>query len=469
MTRSFFSNVFPEKETVELIHEKSLYFLKNKGILFDNEEAVSILKKAGCKTDGKIVFFDEDLVDRCVKLVPKTFDMYSRGMKFTTGIGQDVMFQSSLGPANVLDNGVYRKATREDYINFMKIHQDSDIMHLIDADLIVPSDLPTDLLMTWSTLANLKYSNKLIGGHNGSKERCEKFISLVQDFNDDHEHCQTITLATNSAPFAWNKEMCDTIMTYARMGQAIVITGVGLAGLTSPPTLASTTIQNNTELLAGLVLSQLVKPGTPIIYQLSSLMCDLRYSLCVCGGPETAMSFTAMRQMADFYDLPCRANGCLADTKDDDYQSGAESMLVMLSSLMAEPHQIYMLGGILDSYGGMGYEKYMLDEQTAKLAMHFLEGMTFDDDSMMMDKLEKVEHKTNFIARTHKLYKRDFFTPLLYNRMSYSNWKIEGSPSVQSRARKAWQKRVDNYELPDKLSGFQEKLIKDNIPEEFSF
>lgn len=469
MTRNFYSNLFTRKEDIELIHDKSLYLLANKGILFDNEEARDILAKAGCKVDGKIVYIDRDLVEKCVALVPKTFDMYSRGMKFTTGVGQEMMVQSSLGPVNVLDNGEYRKANAEDYINFIKIHQDSDIMHLIDADIVVPNDIPTKIHTEWTTLANLKYSDKLIGGHNGTKERCEKFIKLVQDFNDDHEHCQTITLATNSAPFAWNKEMCDTIITYARMGQALVITGVGLAGMTSPPTLASTTVQNNTELLAGLVLSQLVQPGAPVIYQLSSLECDLRYSLCVCGGPETFQSFCTMRELADFYGLPCRANGCLADAKQDDYQSGAESMLICLSGYMVEPEQLYMLGGILDSYGALGYEKYMLDEQTARIVKHLLKGTTINDQTLMMDKMEKVEHKTNYIARTNKLYKADFFLPPLYNRQSIGNWEAAGSPTVQELARKAWQDRVANYELPTKLEAFQEKIIKDLIPEEFMF
>lgn len=469
MTRKFYSNMFTKAADVELIHDKSLYLLKNKGVLFDNEEAIEILKKNGCRVDGKIVYIERDLVEKCIATVPKTFDMYSRGMKFTTGIGEQLMIQSSLGPVNVLDNGVYRPGTSEDYINFIKLHQDSDIMHLIDADIVIPNDVPIKIHLDWTTLANLKYSNKLIGGHNGSKSRCERFIKLVQDFNDDHEHCQTITLATNSAPFAWNKEMCDTIMTYAEMGQALVITGVGLAGMTSPPTLASTTVQNNTELLAGLVLAQLVKPGAPVIYQLSSLECDLRYSLCVCGGAETAQSFCTMRELADFYGLPCRANGCLSDAKADDYQSGMESFMIAMVGFMCEPEQIYMLGGILDSYGALGYEKFMLDEQTARIIMHLQKGTTINDNTLMMDKMEKVEHKSNYIARTNKLYKADYFMPMLSNRQSIGNWRAAGSPSVEGLAQAAWKKRVAEYQLPTKLEAFQEKMIKDVIPENFMF
>ncbi|MEG0075722.1 MAG: trimethylamine methyltransferase family protein [Eubacterium sp.] len=469
MERKFYSSLFTGKEDVEAIHEKSIYLLENKGILFDCEEARDIFAKNGCRVDGKIVYITEELVNKAIAAVPKTFDMYSRGMKFTTGIGQETMVQSSLGPVNVLDAGVYRKANDVDFINFVKMHQDSDIMHLIDCDLVVPNNVPTKNHLDWTTLATLKYSDKLVGGHNGPKARCEKFIKLVQDFNDDHEHCQTITLATNSAPFAWNKEMCETIITYAEMGQSLVITGVGLAGMTSPPALAATTIQNNTELLAGLTLAELIKPGTPVIYQLSSLECDLRYSLCVCGGAETSQSFFTMRELASYYNLPCRSNGCLSDAKADDYQSGMESFMIALSGYMCEPEQIYMLGGILDSYGALGYEKFMLDEQTARIIKHFLKGTTVNDQTMMMDKMEKIEHKTNYIARTNKLYKADFYLPQLFNRQSIGNWEAAGSPSVQELAGKAWKKRVAEYELPTQLAAYQEKMIADLIPKEFMF
>ena len=128
-----------------------------------------------------------------------------------------------------------------------------------------------------------------------------------------------------------------------------------------------------------------------------------------------------------------------------------------------------MLGGILDSYGAMGYEKYMLDEQTARIVKHFLDGMVISEKTMMLDKMEAVEHKTNYIARTNKLYRADYFLPPLYNRMSIGNWNNAGSPTVVELARKAWQDRVANYELPDQLADFQEKIIRDRIPEEYMF
>lgn len=469
MKNKNYSSLFTGKEDVALIHEKSLSLLENKGVYFESDDAIELFKQHGCRVDGRIVFIKQDLLEQALSTVPRTFDMYSRGNKFTVGMNEAPMMQSSLGPVNVVDAGVYRRANDQDFLNFVKLHQSSEMMDLIDCDMIVPNNIPLKNQLAYTTLATLKYSDKIIGGHNGSKERCDTFIRLMQDFNDDHEHCQTLTLATSTPPFAWNKEMCATIFSYAQKGQCLVISGVGLPGMTSPPSLSGTILQNNVELLAGIVLTQLINPGNPTIYQLTSLESDLRYSLCVAGGAETAQSFFTMGELSKFYNLPSRANGCLSDAKNDDYQAGMESMMIALAGRMAEPQMIYMLNGVLDSYGALGYEKFMLDEETNRIVKHLLKGTSVTEELLFMDKLKNVEHKTNYIARTHKAYKADFYLPALANRQSISNWQKSGSPSVQENATKAWKKRVEEYTLPTKLEPFQEKLIKDSIPDEFMF
>ncbi|WP_225877789.1 trimethylamine methyltransferase family protein [Alkalibacter mobilis] len=462
-----FSSLFTSGDDVDLIHEKTMYLLENKGVLFELDEAVELFKKHGCRAEGNIVFMKRSFVEDMIELAPKDFAFKSRGRKQNVGIGQPMMLQSSLGPVNVLDGGVYRQATSEDYLNFVKLHQGSEIIDLIDADLVVPNDVPLKDQMAFTTLTTLKYSDKIIGGHNGNRERCEKFLDLVMDFNDDHESCQTYTLATSMPPFAWNKEMLETIFAYAERGQCLVMAGVGLEGMTSPQTLAGTVLQNNVEILAGVVLSQLINPGTPIIYQLTSLKCDLRYSLCTCGGAETAQSFLTMAELAKFYGLPYRANGCLSDAKEDDYQSGMESFMIALGGLMTEPQFVYMVAGILDSYGALGYEKFILDEECFKIARHFLSGITVNEERLQMDKLMKIKHKDNYLGRTSKVYREDFYLPNLANREKHSVWVDQGSQSVNTAATLAWKTRVAEYQMPNQLEAFQEKLIRENISEEF--
>ena len=306
-----------------------------------------------------------------------------------------------------------------------------------------------------------------LAGLNGSRETCRRAIQLAKEFNDIHDQVLMSTLITSAPPFTWDRLMCETIIEYAKNGQCSCIAGVGLAGLTAPPSLSGAIIQNNTERLAGIVATQVVNPGAPVIYQFCALETDLRYSLCVCGGAETSVEWFVENELANFYGLPKRSHGCLSDAKEDDYQSGRESTMVGLSALMCEPELVYMLAGIMDSFNTLGYEKFMMDEDTYNICGRFLRGVEFKEENLYMDKMEKIEHSANYLARTSKIYRNDFVFPEIANRKAYSNWKKEDDAiSVQERATLAWKKRLEEY-VPLELDKKQQKMVEELLPKEW--
>ncbi|MGV8906197.1 MAG: trimethylamine methyltransferase family protein [Acetobacterium sp.] len=470
MYKKHYTRNFVTKESVELIHEKSLHLLKNKGIRFSSNELLDLFKAKGLKVDGEIVYITEDVVNEALASCPRNFNYVSRGKKLQIGtIQKKTVGQSSLGPINVLQEGVHRPATANDFINFVKLFHTSDVIDIIDCELLHPNDVPTTYKTDFMTLAPMVYSDKPLAGLNGSTETCRRTIKLAQEFNDIHDQAIMSTLITSAPPFAWDRIMCETLVEYAKNGQCCCIAGVGLAGLTAPPSLAGAIIQNNTERLAGIVATQLVNPGTPVIYQFCALETDLRYSVCVCGGAETSVEWFVENELADFYGLPKRSHGCLSDAKDDDYQSGRESTMVGLSALMCEPEMTYMLAGIMDSFNTLGYEKFILDEDTYKIAGRFLKSVDFKEENLYMNKMATIEHSGNYIARTAKTYRNDFVFPDIANRKSYLNWENEENAiSVRERATQAWKKRIEDY-VPLELDQAQKKMIENLLPAELRF
>lgn len=470
MYKKHYTRNFVTKESVELIHEKSLHLLATKGIRFSSVELLELFKARGLKVDGEIVYITEDIVNEALASCPRNFNHVSRGKKIPIGtIQKKTVGQSSLGPINVLQEGVHRPATSDDFVNFIKLFHTSDVIDIIDCELLYPHDVPVPYRTDYMTLAPMMYSDKPLAGLNGSAEVCRRTIKLAKEFNDIHDQVLMSTLVTSAPPFAWDRHMCETLIEYAKSGQCCCIAGVGLAGLTGPPALAGNIIQNNTERLAGIVATQLVKSGAPVIYQFSALQTDLRYSLCVCGGAETSVEWFVENELANFYGLPKRSHGCLSDAKDDDYQSGRESTMVGLSALMCEPEVSYMLAGIMDSFNTLGYEKFMLDEDTYKMSGRFLKSVDFSEEYLCMDKMEKIEHSANYIARTTKTYKHDFIFPDFANRKAYPNWeKEEHSISVREMATQAWKKRIADY-VPLELDKAQLKMIEELLPAELRF
>lgn len=468
MYKRNFTRSFVTQESIELIHEKSLYLLKNKGIRFCSEELLEMFREKGFKVDGELVYITEEQVDDALASCPRNFDYVSRGHRHRVGTTQKkTIGQSSLGPVNVLKEGEHRLAAAEDFVNFVKLFQTSDVIDVIDCELLHPNDVPAQYKTDFMTLTPMIYSDKPLAGLNGSRETCRRAIQLAKEFNDIHDQVLMSTLITSAPPFTWDRLMCETIIEYAKNGQCSCIAGVGLAGLTAPPSLSGAIIQNNTERLAGIVATQVVNPGAPVIYQFCALETDLRYSLCVCGGAETSVEWFVENELANFYGLPKRSHGCLSDAKQDDYQSGRESTMVGLSALMCEPELVYMLAGIMDSFNTLGYEKFMLDEDTYKICGRFLRGVEFKEENLYMDKMEKIEHSANYLARTSKIYRNDFVFPEIANRKAYSNWEKEDNAiSVQERATLAWKKRLEEY-VPLELDKKQQKMVEELLPKEW--
>jgi trimethylamine--corrinoid protein Co-methyltransferase len=111
----------------------------------------------------------------------------------------------------------------------------------------------------------------------------------------------------------------------------------------------------------------------------------------------------------------------------------------------------------------------MLDEDTYKICKRFMKSVDFKEENLYMDKMEKVKHSSNYIARTTKTYRNDFVFPEIANRKAYTNWeKEDASISVQERATQAWKKRLEEY-VPLQLDKSQKKMIEELLPKELIF
>jgi trimethylamine--corrinoid protein Co-methyltransferase len=111
------------------------------------------------------------------------------------------------------------------------------------------------------------------------------------------------------SPLKLVRDCCEIIMEAARSGLAVNVTSMAMAGGTSPVTLAGTLVTHNTEVLSGLVLNQLTRKGSPVIYGSSTTAMDLRLGTASVGTPECAMINAAVARLARYYSLPCFVAG----------------------------------------------------------------------------------------------------------------------------------------------------------------
>ncbi len=445
-----------EQHEVEAIHENALRLLSEVGILFGYDPAVAILKKAGCRIDGQKVFFEKAMVEDLRKLPPSEFTLYGRNDENNVVFNPDslVMIPCYGSPFVLdLDRG-RRDSLREDFINFTKLTQGSPYL---DMSSTVPCEM-TDVAMERRTpeyiRTTLSYCEKpMVVSKDAATMRYafEQCGILYGDRASLIKNPRFISITDSFSPMRYDDTMLEMMIYCAENGIPQRIGGLGLAGLTTPVTLAGNLSQMTAEALAGIVLTQLIRPGVPVVINNSSSCADMKNLGLAVGAPECALVCIGTAQMARFYGVPCRSGGAISDAKIVDAQAGAESMMNLLTSALTGTNYILHACGIMEAYMVSSFEKFIVDEENCGIVKHIRKGIPVNKDTLAFDTIkEVVEQQGAFLTHpdTFKYY-RSLYEPRLYDRRSYLKWEEKGSEDIARVANREWKRRVKEYVRPE--------------------
>jgi trimethylamine--corrinoid protein Co-methyltransferase len=244
--------------------------------------------------------------------------------------------------------------------------------------------------------------------------------------------------------------MLGGLITYARAGQVTFITPFILAGAMSPVTMAAALAQGNAEVLAGAALTQLVRPGAPVIYGGFTAHIDLRTGSPAFGTPEGAWAALAGAQLARRYGLPCRGSGALTTSKIADAQSAYESLWTLWPAVLAHTNLIMHAAGWIDGGLTVSFEKFIIDLENLAMFQRFLEGFAVDDDALALASIAEVGPGGRHLGTSHTLerYRDAFYPTSLSDRLSYDTWALAGSEDAATRANRVWKEMLAHYQQP---------------------
>jgi trimethylamine--corrinoid protein Co-methyltransferase len=445
---------------VEAIHENALRLLKEVGVIFSYDPAVEILKKAGCKVDGQKVFFEKAIVEELRKFPPAEFILYGRSAESDVVFNQNalVMIPCYGAPfVHDLDKG-RRAGVREDFINFTKLTQESPQIDMASTVPCEMTDIPVKKRTAEYIRTTLEYCEKPMVVSKDAKTMRYAFEQCSILYGDRASLIakpRFISITDSFSPLSYDDTMLEMVIYCAENGIPQRIGGLGVAGLTTPVTLAGNLSQMTAEALAGIVLTQLIRPGVPVVLNNSSSCADMKSLGLTLGAPECAMVCAATAQMARFYGLPCRSGGAVSDAKVVDAQAGAESMMNLLTSALTGTNYILHACGILESYMVSSLEKFIVDEENCGIVKHLRKGIPVNEDTLAFDTMKQAGPLGEFVTHPHTLrHYRSLYNPRLFDRSSYQQWEENGSDDIAVSANREWKKRVGNYvppELPKEL------------------
>jgi trimethylamine--corrinoid protein Co-methyltransferase len=263
-----------------------------------------------------------------------------------------------------------------------------------------------------------------------------------------------------NSPLRYDERMLGGLITYARAGQVTFITPFILAGAMSPVTPAAALAQQNAEVLAGAALTQLVRPGAPVVYGGFTTNIDMRGGSPAFGTPEGAWAALVGGQLARRYGLPCRGSGGLTNSKAADAQAAYESLWTLWPAVLAHTNLIMHAAGWIDGGLTVSFEKFIIDLENLAMFRHFLEGFPVDEESLALAAIAEVGPGGHHFGTTHtqERYRTAFYPSALADRVGYDAWAAAGGEDTARRANRVWKEMLAAYERPPLDPGTAEAL-----------
>jgi len=442
---------------IQLIHETTLRVLETVGVDFAYEPALEVFRAAGCRVDGRRVFFAPQLVEDQVKKAPAQFTLHARNPENNVEIGGDnIAYIPCYGPPFVadLDRG-RRESTLEDYVNFVKLAHSSQSLDISGGMLAEPNDVPHDRRNAEMIYASMRYSDKpFMGGAIGvaaARESIEMAAILFGCSEADlAERPPMVSILCSKTPLGYDDRMLGAIMEYARAGMPQLISSLSIAGATSPVTMEGTLVVQNAEILAGIALTQLLREGTPVIFAGSSSSAAMRFGSLSIGAPEMAVNTAATAQLARFYGIPSRGGGALTDSKLPDCQSGYEAMMSQLTATLSGIHFVLHSAGILEGYMVSSYEKFIIDDEICGMCKRIRRGEKADPQKLAFEVIEEVGPGGEYLTHAHTFrnFRKELHAPILEEKSSYDKWRADGQTSMEQRANRKWKEILGKYREP---------------------
>ena len=442
------------KKHIQQIHDTSMKLLQNVGVEFPYEPALAAFQKHGVKTDGQRVYLSEDQVLKALVSAPKQFTIQARNPErgVTVGGGSPVL-APGYGAPFLVDSELGKRApTMEDYVNLVKIAHNLPNQDMSGHLIVEPGDVSARTAHVQMLYAHMVHSDKAFIGSAAGKTGAQDTMAMARIlFGEDlKDKAVCISLINSLTPLGYSTEMLEALVEFATVRQPVAIAALAMAGSTAPITLAGTLATQTAELLAGVALTQLINPGTPVVFGSTSTNIDMRTGALAIGSPELSQMIVAHAQLARFYKLPSRSGGALTDANYPDAQASFESMLGLLTTVNAGVDFVLHAGGILSSYLAFSYEKFVLDDEMCGMVRRLHQGIAVTPDTLAYEVIANVGPGGNYLAEMHtvKRCRKEFWTPDLCDRGGLEAWIQAGMPTAVDRARQRWQKLVAEHQDP---------------------
>jgi len=455
-------------DELESIHDASLRILSEIGMDFLDAGARERLAAAGADVDpgSERVRFDPAMVVQTVRAAPASFTLHARNPAHSLEIGDRWVAFGTVGSApNVADlDGGRRVGNRADFQDLIRLAQTLNVIHFFAGYPVEPIDLHASIRHLDAIHDLLTLADKPIHAYSLGRDRNLDALEMVRiargiDAATLELEPSIFTVINSSSPLRLDTPMIHGILEYSARNQVVVMTPFTLAGAMAPVTLAGALAQQNAEALAGIVLTQVVRPGSPVVYGGFTSNVDMQSGAPAFGTPEYMRAAMVGGQLARRYNLPYRSsNVCAANAVDA--QAAYESVFSLWGAVMGGVNLLMHGAGWMEGGLQASFEKMVLDAELLQMVAAFLEPIATDEESLGLDAVREVGPGGHFFgaAHTQARFRTSFHRPMLSDWRNYESWAEAGRPEAARKANGVYRELLASYEPPPMDPAVAEEL-----------
>jgi trimethylamine---corrinoid protein Co-methyltransferase len=441
---------------IKAIHEATLVILRETGVRVFHEDVLRLLAESGAKVDHdrQVARLPESLVMACVTRAGKRSVLHGRNPAQTARFGYGDLNQvSSPGQYGWIDleSGERRAATLQDARDAIKLGDALPNITIVGS-MAQPKEISETFREVILTAELLKGSTKPTRTwvHNGHTARCvlEMYRAVAGGEAALRERPMTEAFLEPISPLQMPRDGLEVLIECVRAGQPVSIGPMSMTSGTAPGTLAGTLAQENAEILAGVVIAQLLAPGTPILYGGIPHIMDPRTSICSFGSPEQGLMAVAMVQMGRFYGFPAYINVGLTDAKTLDAQAGIEKGSTLMLGTLAGG-ELFGHAGICGTDHAASLEWLVVDDEAMSYVKRIVRGFEVTPETLATEVVNVVGPGGNYLAEAHTVAhfrKELWLSGALWARQAWPSWEAAGRTDMGTRARQRARELLAKHE-----------------------
>jgi trimethylamine---corrinoid protein Co-methyltransferase len=447
---------------IEAIHNATLRILSEVGILLNQPEARDLLFSAGARFKDQRLTIPPDLVEWALAQCPATVSIRGRGGKTAT-LGDGSLHWHNLGGAREVyepDSHQVRPAAVADVIQAARLLDALENCTCI-TPFFTPQDVPGETMSLAMYRHTLPHTTKPVYGPGVQTAGEVQLAARMAEVIGPPPETMIMAISPIS-PLTFPDHLVEAMLETARHGIPFGPLPCPTAGTTAPLSISGAIAQQNAEILASIVLVQLVRPGLPILYCGRLAMMDPRTGASVWGGIELGLASAGTVQIAHRYRLPVNVYGFSTNAHTLDLQNGYERALNAAIPALAGADELSGIGemsaGVMSSYAQM-----VIDNEIAASILRLRRGFPSDADALAVEVIASAMETTrNFLIEDHTV--RTLRSgELLVTRLAERGARPEGDildSTLLRRAISEARQLIIDHDVPP-LETAQEKTLDD--------